>query len=111
MTDPCDRRKNLEAILQSPSYRVAYADIEFLGSPRLRAARMQLEYLKSELTFQDENITSTIVVFGSTRIAEPEVARQRLEQARVLLTASPGDRRLERQRGPGRTPGGHEPLL
>ena len=38
MTDPCDRRKDLEAILQSPSYRVAYDDIEFLGSPRMRAA-------------------------------------------------------------------------
>ena len=96
MAERSDREKNLEAILQSPSYRVAYNDNEFLRSPRLRAARMELEFLKPELTFQDENIQSTIVVFGSTRIVEPEEARRRLEQARARLAESPGDARLAR---------------
>ncbi len=96
MTEPCDPQKNLQAILHSPSYRVAYKDIEFLTSPRLRAARMELEFLKPDLTFQDENIQSTIVVFGSTRIVAPEEANLRLEQARARLAQSPADPHLRR---------------
>ncbi len=96
MSNPLDPQKNLQSILESPSYRVAYTDIAFLTSPRLRAARMELELLKPELTFQDENIVSTVVVFGSTRIVEPEEARRRLERARVRLAQSPGDPRLAR---------------
>ena len=96
MSNPLDPQKNLQSILESPSYRVAYTDIAFLTSPRLRAARMELELLKPELTFQDENIVSTVVVFGSTRIVEPEEARRRLERARARLAQSPGDPRLAR---------------
>jgi uncharacterized protein (TIGR00730 family) len=96
MANPIDPQKNLQSILESPSYRVAYTDIAFLTSPRLRAARMELELLKPELTFQDENIVSTVVVFGSTRIVEPEEARRRLERARARLAQSPGDPRLGR---------------
>ncbi len=96
MSQPTDPRKNLQAILQSPSYRVAYRDIDFLTSPRLRAARMELELLKPEMTFQDDNIFSTIVVFGSTRIPEAEEARARLAAARARLAQAPDDPRAAR---------------
>ena len=71
---------------------------------------MELELIKPELTFQDENIVSTIVVFGSTRIVEAEEARRRLERARARLAQSPGDPRGAK-RGPGRAAAGQEPLL
>ena len=93
MPDSADREKNLQSILQSPSYRVAYTDVDFLTGPRMRAARMELEFLKPELAFQDENIQSTIVVFGSTRIVEPDEARRRLANARARLAESPGEAR------------------
>ncbi|MGO8690042.1 MAG: LOG family protein [Thermoguttaceae bacterium] len=96
MSQPTDPQKNLQAILQSPSYRVAYRDIDFLTSPRLRAARMELELLKPEMTFQDDNIFSTIVVFGSTRIPEAEEARARLAAARARLAQAPDDPRAAR---------------
>ncbi len=96
MPDPTDREKNLQSILQSPSYRVAYTDVGFLTGPRMRAARMELEFLKPELAFEDENIQSTIVVFGSTRIVEPDEARRRLDNARSRLAESPADARLQR---------------
>ena len=67
---------NLPKILQSPSYRVAYKDVDFLAGPELRAVRLELELLKPELYFQKHNIRSTIVVFGSTRIVEPAAARR-----------------------------------
>ncbi len=96
MSQPTDPQKNLQAILQSPSYRVAYRDIDFLTSPRLRAARMVLELLKPEMTLQDDNIFSTIVVFGSTRIPEAEEARARLAAARARLAQAPDDPRAAR---------------
>ena len=37
------QQDNLNKITQSPSYRLAYEDLDFLNSPRLRAARMELE--------------------------------------------------------------------
>ena len=83
MTNPVDPQKNLQSILESPSYRVAYTDIPFLTGPRMRAARMELELMKPELTFQDENIVSTVVVFGSTRIVAAEESRRQLERARA----------------------------
>lgn len=96
MTDEEQRRLNLERILHSPSYRLAYQDVDFLADPRLRANRIELELLKPELTFEKYNIVSTIVVFGSTRIPEPAAARRQLEEARRLLAESPEDARRQR---------------
>ena len=38
-----------QRILESPSYRVAYKDVDFLMRPEMRAARLELELLKPEL--------------------------------------------------------------
>jgi uncharacterized protein (TIGR00730 family) len=91
-----DPAANLQAILDSPSYRVAYKDVDFLARPEMRAARLELELLKPELSFLQHDIRSTIVVFGSTRIIEPSAARERLDQAKEKLAASPGNKSLRR---------------
>lgn len=88
---PPDKDKLLEALLQSPSYRRADEDLEFLGRDELRAIRLQLELLKPEMIQQQEGIHSTIVVFGSARLAEPGEARERLAQAEAALAQKPGD--------------------
>jgi uncharacterized protein (TIGR00730 family) len=87
---------NLSRILQSPSYRVAYKDVEFLGRPEMRAARIELELLKPEMYLQQHGVRSTIVVFGSTRIVEPAEARRLLDAARNALAAAPTDKTLQR---------------
>lgn len=87
---------NLAAILRSTSYRLAEDDPELLKRPELRPVRMQLELAKPELAFLEHQVNSTIVVFGSARIPEPAVARERLAAARVALAASPGDPLLAR---------------
>ena len=56
---------------RSPSYRLAYADTDFMLRDELRPVRLQLELLKPELLLQEENVTSTIVVFGSARVPDP----------------------------------------
>jgi len=91
-----DVEARLERILQSPSYRLAQQDVDFLSSPKLRATRMELELLKAELAFDQHSIRSTIVVFGSTRIVEPAVAQANLERAQARLADTPSDPRRQR---------------
>lgn len=75
----------------SPSYRLAFADPEFLLRDELRPVRLQLELLKPELAFQETGINSTVVVFGSARIPEPEVASENLAAADADLQSDPAD--------------------
>lgn len=69
----------------SPAYRLAFKDEDFLLREELRPIRLQLELLKPELTLQDENIVSTIVVFGSARTPDPEEAERGLAAATEKL--------------------------
>jgi len=55
----------------SASYRLAFADEEFLTSEDLRGVRLQLEYQKVEMRLRERGINSTIVLFGGARIPEP----------------------------------------
>jgi uncharacterized protein (TIGR00730 family) len=96
MDHPCDSETKVDQLLHSPSYRLAYTDIDFIMMPELRAARVELEFLKPDLALRREQISSTIVVFGGTRIVEPEAARRRLEAARAALDESPKDRLRKR---------------
>ncbi len=96
MNDDQQRRENLEKIVRSSSYRVAYKDTEFLAEPRLRPTRMQLELLKPELVFEEQEIASTIVVFGSTRIVDPDAAGHQLRRAQARLADTPDDVRRQR---------------
>jgi uncharacterized protein (TIGR00730 family) len=82
---------------RSPSYRLAYADPDFLLRDELRSVRLQLELLKPELLQQENDIHSTIVMFGSARIPEPEVAVQRLQAAEQASQANPDDDSLARK--------------
>jgi uncharacterized protein (TIGR00730 family) len=90
-------RRNLEAILRSPSYMLAEQDVNFLARPELRPVRLQLELLKPEMALAQQHVHSTIVVFGGTQIVERCDAELRLEKARAALAASPDDVLLERE--------------
>lgn len=71
------------------SYKLAYADQAFLLKDELRPVRLQLELLKPELTLQEYNVSSTIVIFGSARIPDPQSARDAVAQAeQALVTAT-----------------------
>lgn len=58
---------------ESPSYRLAFQDDEFLLREDLRPVRFQLELLKPELFLDEAKIASTFVMYGSARIPEPGV--------------------------------------
>ena len=57
---------------RSPSYKLAFADEEFLLRDELRAVRLQLELLKPELLMAEYGIESTVVLFGGARIPAPD---------------------------------------
>ena len=64
------------------AYRLAFTDFDFLLRDELRPVRMQLELLKPELVQREQGIEATIVIFGSARILAPELAAERLVEAR-----------------------------
>jgi uncharacterized protein (TIGR00730 family) len=55
----------------SPSYRLAFADPDFLCRDELRPVRLQLELLKPEILMAEYGVKSTVVLFGGARIPEP----------------------------------------
>jgi TIGR00730 family protein len=87
----------IRAILDNPSSRRSDLDLDFLGSRPVRGLRIGLDYLKPELYLQNNAITSTIVVFGSTRICEPAAARRTMTTLKAALADDPGDKDLARR--------------
>ncbi|OUD09809.1 Rossman fold protein, TIGR00730 family [Marivivens niveibacter] len=72
---------------RSPTYRLAFADNDFLCREELRPVRLQLELLKPELDMDDEGIDSTIVMFGGARIPAPDKKETARTQTLADLSA------------------------
>lgn len=89
--------ERIHALKRSMSYRIAHLDHDFMGREELRPVRLQLELMKPELVQTEQNIRSTIVVFGGTRIVERPVAEQRLAAAEAALARDPEDPDLQRR--------------
>jgi uncharacterized protein (TIGR00730 family) len=81
---------------RAPSFLLAFADENFLLRDDLRPVRLQLELLKPELLLQEQGVRSTIAVFGSARIPEPELALRRVAEAEAAARANPGDPERDR---------------
>ncbi|WP_460035733.1 LOG family protein [Methylothermus subterraneus] len=89
--------RRVQQIRASASFRPAISDPEFLNRYETRPARLQLDYLKPELELQRAGVKNTIVVFGSTRIPEPSVARRRLAALKAALAKRPDDAELKQR--------------
>ncbi len=87
----------VRAILDSPSYRPADRDLDFLARDDMRAVRLQLDYYKAERLLELHGIRHTVVVFGGTRICEPKAARRRVAELRALLARDPANRETRRK--------------
>lgn len=86
-----DLDERLRAIRESPTYRLAYEDIELLGQDELRPLRLQLELLKPERILHEQGIRSTVVVFGSARVSDAETAEARLGVLERQALVTPED--------------------
>src|SRR5690242_14811347 len=88
---------HVEAILANPSYRRADVDIDFLGRNETRGVRLQIDYFKPELLLQEHGVFHTIVVFGSTRICEPDEARRKVDILKAAAAADAENKAIARQ--------------
>jgi len=73
--------------VRSKSYRLAAEDAEFMLRDEMRATRFALEYAKADLLLRDWGVRSTIIVFGSARVASPE----QVAAAEAVTTRSEAD--------------------
>jgi hypothetical protein len=93
-----DAKAASQSQLQCASYRLAYADEEFLLRDDLRAVRLQLEWLKPDLLQEENQIESTVVIFGGARFCEPDKAQQHLDTINTGLLSQPDDQELLKQK-------------
>ena len=81
----------------SSSYRLSYTDIDFLTREELRPVRLQLELLKPELLQQEHDIKATVVVFGGSRIPDPETALKQMTNAEKAVATEPNNLQLKQR--------------
>lgn len=82
--DP-DAEKLIKRLMESPTYRIAEEDFDFLNSDNTRGIRLELDYLKTELILREHGVEHTIVVFGSARIKERKTALKHLKEIEKRL--------------------------
>jgi uncharacterized protein (TIGR00730 family) len=87
----------IQALLDAPSYRRADQDVDFLNLDEAHGLRLHLDYLKPELLLEEQGVHATVVIFGSTRIAEPASARRHVERLEQALQDNPDDAALQQQ--------------
>ena len=88
--------QRIRALLESPTYRQADRDPEFLDLDATRGVRLQIDYLKAELLLEQYGVEHSIVVFGGTRILEPHAAHRRVAALTSQLAQDPDNRDLKR---------------
>jgi uncharacterized protein (TIGR00730 family) len=89
--------ERIAQILASPTYRSADEDPAFLARGEVRGVRLQLDYLKAEKLLEEKGIHHTVVIFGSTRIAESAAVAKRVDELVAELAAAPGDGDIARR--------------
>ena len=87
----------IKKLKEAPAYQIAYKDLDFLSIDDCRPIRLQLELLKPELILRENNIVSTIVAFGGTRITEPSVAKREVTRLEKKVKKAPKNRDLKRE--------------
>jgi uncharacterized protein (TIGR00730 family) len=79
------------------AYQRPDRDLGFLQTHATRGVRLQLDYLKAEQGLEAHGVHRCIVVFGSTRLRQPQEARRELASAQDALASVPDDPRLQRE--------------
>ncbi len=92
-----NKTEMIRQIVNSPSYRLAFEDPDFLRREDLRPLRFHLELQKPEKIIQEQGVHSTIVVFGSARLLCREEAEERHHTLAQEAEAHPHDRKLQRR--------------
>jgi uncharacterized protein (TIGR00730 family) len=87
----------VKVLMDSPEYRQADEDIDFLNRDETRGIRLQLDYFKAEKILEEQGVRHTIVVFGGTRLQEPAEAEREVVRLAAAVEAAPEDEELARR--------------
>ena len=96
MGDKEEIEQRLKAIMEHPSYKLAYMDQDFIRSDDLRPLRLELELLKPEMFLDDLGIQSTVVVFGGTQVMPQEEVDPIMAEAKSLAKSKPDSEEAKR---------------
>ena len=88
--------KNLNLIINSDTYKLAYEDIGLLNRNEMRGVRMLLEITKPDLILEENKILSTIIIFGGASIAEESKTKEKIEDIKKLIKKNPSSVLLKR---------------
>ena len=88
--------KNLNLIINSDTYELAYEDIGLLNRNEMRGVRMLLEITKPDLILEENKILSTIIIFGGASIAEESKTKEKIDDIKKLIKKNPSSVLLKR---------------
>ena len=88
--------KNLNLIINSDTYKLAYEDIGLLNRNEMRGVRMLLEITKPDLILEENKILSTIIIFGGASIAEESKTKEKIDDIKKLIKKNPSSFLLKR---------------
>ena len=88
--------KNLNLIINSDTYKLAYEDIDLLNRNEMRGVRMLLEITKPDLILEENKILSTIIIFGGASIAEESKTKEKIDDIKKLIKKNPSSVLLKR---------------
>lgn len=94
--DP-EAQERTKRILESPGYRQADQDVDFLNRDEIRGIRLDLDYLKAELLLEQHSVRDTIVVFGGTRIREAAAIQREIDALQTVRVADPTNANVTRR--------------
>lgn len=95
--DASEISEMMKRLTESPAYRLAFKDDDFMSIRDMRGARLQLEMLKPDITLKKMGIYSTVVVFGGTRIISEEDSKAKIAALEKELESKPNDSKLKRK--------------
>jgi len=88
--------KNLNLIINSDNYKLAYEDLGLLSRNEMRGVRMLLEITKPDLILEENKILSTIIIFGGASIAEESKTKDKIGDVKKLIKKNPSSFLLKR---------------
>ena len=88
--------KNLNLIINSDTYKLAYEDLGLLSRNEMRGVRMLLEITKPDLILEENKILSTIIIFGGASIAEESKTKEKIDDIKKLIKKNPSSVLLKR---------------
>ena len=77
--------KNLNLIINSNTYKLAYEDLGLLSRNEMRGVRMLLEITKPDLILEENKILSTIIIFGGASIEEESKTKEKIDDIKKLI--------------------------